>query len=336
MTRKQPTIQDVATQAGVSTATVSRALTQPHSVSEGKRQAVKDAIRSTGYRVNHAARNLRTQRANTVLALLPDLGNPFFSRVLQGIESVLTPEGLALVVAETNQIQRAGDDLVGYLDDQRADGIIIFDGGLPCHVLESLAAPEDEQRVIFACEWSNESRFPSVRSSNFDGAVSAVQYLYQLGHRHIAHVMGPKDNVLTAERREGFLDACKQLGIQYSLIEGAFTLEAGANAADELLKISSVPTGVFCASDTIAMGLISGLFKNGLTVPGDVSVFGFDDIELCEHFLPPISTIRQDRIALGAQAAHLLLRCLKQGPQPNRVERLPIELIARESCAERN
>lgn len=335
MIKKQPTIQDVAAQAKVSTATVSRVLTSPDSVSDGKRQAVQHAIHSTGYRVNHSARNLRTQKSNTVLALLPDLGNPFFSHVLQGIESVLTPAGQALLVAETTQMEASGDSLVNYLKDKRADGVIVLDGGLDPQVLESLASAEEERRLVFACEWVNHFNFPSVRSSNHEGAAMAVEHLHALGHEHIAHIKGPDNNVLTIERLEGFVTSCKKLGIQHTVFDGAFTLDAGATAATELLKLTPRPTALFCASDTIAFGLISALTKHGLSIPKDMSVMGYDDIDLCEHFVPPVSTIRQDRVALGTQAAKLLLSCIADGPQPNKVERLPVSLIERESCAPR-
>lgn len=334
MARKQPTIQDVAAQAEVSTATVSRVLTSPDSVSYGKRQAVQQAIHSTGYRVNRSARNLRTQRSNTILALLPDLGNPFFSLVLQGIEGVLTPAGQALLVAETTQIQASGDSLVDYLDDKRADGVIVLDGELPPAVLDSLASAEDEGRLIFACEWINNTNFPSVRSSNFEGAAMAVKHLHTLGHEYIAHVKGPENNVLTEERLDGFISTCKELGIQHTVFSGAFTLEAGAAAAKKLLTLSPRPSAIFCASDTIAFGLISTLTKTGLNIPEDISVMGYDDIDLCNFFVPPVSSIHQDRVELGTRAAKLLLSCIENGPQPNRVERLPVSLVERESCAQ--
>jgi len=332
-TKKQPTIQDVARRAGVSTATVSRTITSPDAVSEAKRELVQEAIRSTDYRVNRAARSLRTQRSNTILALLPALGNPFFSQVLQGIENVLTPEGQALIVAETQQMTTAGDTLNHYLEDQRADGVIVLDGGLSSASVEALAGSAQASRVVFACEWVNDTAFPSVRSSNIEGASLVVKHLHELGHRHIAHVMGPTRNVLSAERLEGFLTTCKALNITHSTIEGDFTLEAGAQSADELLKLDPKPTAVFCASDTTAFGLISALTKRGLSVPNDISVVGFDDLELCEHFIPSLSSIHQDRIELGSLAARLLLQCMNNGPQPNHIERLPVQLIKRDSCA---
>jgi len=283
VTKKQPTIQDVAKRAGVSTATVSRALSSPESVSEAKRALVQEAIEVTDYRVNRAARNLRTQRSNTILALLPEMG--------------------------------------------------VLDGSLKPKSLAALADSSQANRVVFACEWVDGTQFPSVRSSNIEGASLAVKHLYKLGHRNIAHVMGPKTNVLSVERLNGFVTTCEELGLEHSVIQGDFSLQAGAQSAEELLKLDSKPTAVFCASDTSAFGLMSELTKRGLQIPGDISVVGFDDLELCEHFVPSLSTIRQDRIELGSLAAQLLLQCMTQGLQPYRIERLPVQLIERDSCA---
>lgn len=330
---KTVTIQDVARRAKVSTATVSRALSAPTSVSEKKRDAVMQAIQTTGYRVNRAARSLRTQRSNTVLALLPTLGNPFFSQVLKGIVDELTPAGQALVVAETHQIQAAGDDLVTYLEDQRADGVIVLDGALPTKSLDRLKKSSHGAQVVFACEWPAQGGFPSVRSANAEGARLAVQYLYDLGHTRIAHVLGPQGNVLTDARRGGYDDLCHQLGLTPHHIEGDFSLEAGIKAADEILAMDTPPTAVFCASDVIAFGLISDLTRAGVSVPGDISVVGFDDIEYSEHFVPPLTTIHQDRVSMGRAAARMLLRQSDENlaGSADQIEKHSVQLVQRDS-----
>ncbi len=130
MTEKTSTLQDVARIAGVSTATVSRALSYPGMVSEATRDRVTKAVQASGYRVNRTARNLRTQRAHSVLVMLPDLGNPFFSTILEGISRSLSNKGYSMLIASTRQVHATGERLVDYLDDARADGMIILDGGL--------------------------------------------------------------------------------------------------------------------------------------------------------------------------------------------------------------
>ena len=137
---KTSTLQDVARVANVSTATVSRTLSNPVVVSESTRRRVADAVKATGYRINHAARNLRTQRAHSVLVLLPDLANPFFSAILEGISRVLARQGYSMLIASTQHVHDSGERLIDYLDDARADGMIVLDGGLETDVVEMLSA----------------------------------------------------------------------------------------------------------------------------------------------------------------------------------------------------
>lgn len=335
MAQRNVTIQDVARQAHVSTATVSRVLSAPGAVSEAKRKAVMEAVRDTGYRVNRAARNLRTQRSNTVLALLPSLANPFFSQVLKGMENRLTPAGQALMVAETRQISAGGDDLASYLEDGRADGAIVLDGALPRVTAETLRGPSYCARVVFACEWLPDGGFPSVRSANRHGVTLAVEHLHGLGHRRIVHVTGPAGNVLTEERLAGYRDACRRLGLEPDVVPGDFSLAAGEAAADLLMARPGRPTGVTCASDELAFGLIAGLARAGLQVPRDISVVGYDDIEFSGTFLPALTSVRQDRQSIGARAADLLIERLRS-PELFKgadVQELPVHLVIRDSCA---
>lgn len=338
MREKSIKIQDVAKYAGVSTATISRTLSHPDMVTEKTRELVLKAVQDTGYRVNRAARNLRTKKSNTILALLPDMGNPFFSQILQGIETVLSPAGYALLVTETRQIFASHDSLVDYFNDGQADGMIILDGGLDQRVVDGLLASRDSKHIVCACEWLPNTPFPSVRSANRRGARSAIQYLFDLGHRRIAHIAGPTDNVLTQERKEAALEKLSELGVPAlpdHIISGDFTLEAGRKAARSLIQSTPRPTAVFCASDQIAFGVIAELAQLGLNVPEDMSIIGFDDLELSEYFIPSLTTMRQNRLALGSTAADILLETLggSQEAQPHDTIVKEVELIVRESCA---
>lgn len=338
MVRKTVKIQDVAKIAGVSTATISRALSNPDLVSEKTRKAVLDAVKATGYHVNRAARNLRTQRANAVLALLPDLGNPFFSQILQGIESVLSPAHFSILVAETGQISGCGEQLVDYFEEGRVDGMILFDGSLDRQTINELSATGQSKKIVCACEWIEGSSFPSVRSANRRGTEAAIRHLYELGHRKIAHVSGPMGNVLTGARRESAIEVMTRFGIPPSneyLIDGDFTLNSGRDAARKILQMNDQPTAVFCASDQIAFGLIAELTAGGLNVPHDISVVGFDDIDLSEHYIPALTTMRQDRFGLGKRAANMLMSRMNEDSSDSlhEIVVLDVELIQRHSSA---
>ncbi|WP_424981432.1 LacI family DNA-binding transcriptional regulator [Maritalea sp. S77] len=337
MDGKSPKIQDVATVAGVSTATVSRALSNPDLVSEKTRELVLDAVKRTGYRVNRAAKNLRKRQSDAILALLPDLGNPFFSQILSGIESVFTTSDLSLLVSDTKGIRE--DNLLDYFMDMRADGMIILDGAIPRDVLTQMQNSAFGNRIIFACEWKPEFEFPSVRSDNFGGAVQAVEHLHSLGHRKIGHISGPRNNVLTKERLRGVESAMEQLGLSinrdFFIDGGAFSLDAGAQAARSFMEMTERPTAITCGSDLIAMGFISETSRRGLKVPDDISVVGFDDIEIAGSFIPSLTTIRQNRTQIGVLAASYLLDQLanRLPPQTTPVQQVDVKLIPRQSTA---
>lgn len=338
MVKKTVKIQDVAKFAGVSTATISRALSNPDLVSETTRKIVLDAVKATGYRVNRAARNLRTQRANAILVLLPDMGNPFFSQILQGIESVLSPAHFSILVAETGQISACGEQIVDYFNEGRVDGMIILDSSLDRQTIDDLTATSQSKKIVCACEWLEGSSFPSVRSANRRGTEAAIKHLYELGHRKIAHVSGPLGNVLTAARRESAIEVMTRLGIPPSneyLIEGNFDLNSGRDAARKILNMDDQPTAIFCASDQIAYGLIAGLTAGGFNVPQDFSVVGFDDIEFSEHFIPALTTMRQDRHGLGKRAASMLMSRINEvtSDPVHEIVVLDVELIERHSSA---
>lgn len=335
---KTSTLQDVARLAGVSTATVSRTLSNPNVVSESTRKRVAEAVKTSGYRVNRAARNLRTQRSQSILVLVPDLGNPFFSAILEGISSHLAPRGYSMLIASTKQVQSTGERLIDYLEDVRADGLIILDGSLPDDVIISLNGLQRSTRVIFACEWTDLGSFPSVRSENRRGTQTAVRYLHDIGHRKIAHVRGPLGNVLTQARQETFETELKALKLECRpewIIPGDFSLAAGCIAAQTWIGFEDRPTAVFCASDMLALGFISELSRHNFKVPQDVSVMGFDDIVLAEQFIPPLTTIRQDRTLIGEKAAQLLLDAIEDTSETDTPDKavVPVSLVERESTA---
>lgn len=330
-------IQDVAKAAGVSTATVSRALSNPDLLTESTRSAVFDAIRNTGYRVNRTARNLRRQTAGAVLVLVPNLGNPFFSSILQGISETFAGSDYSVLIADTRNLpNRLGNVVDGFMDG-RIGGMISLDGGFSINELSVLTQARLDDRVVFACEWVGGAQYPSVRSDNAKGAQLAMQHLFSLGHRDIAHITGPETNVLTHVRRDGTLAERARLGLPVRpewIIRGDFSLESGRQAAQKLAAMEDRPTAVFCASDEVAFGLISGLTAHGIRVPEDISVVGFDDIGLAEYYIPALTTIRQNRLQLGQNAARMLLAQLEApGTIPNdEVQLVDVELVVRDSC----
>ena len=335
--KKTPRIKDVAQLAGFSTATVSRALSNPETVAEGTRKIILDAARQTGYRINIAARNLRKQRTGAIVVLVPNLGNIFFSKILAGIEAVMSANGLNVLVVDTLPGGMRSDRVLDYLHNSRSDGIISLDGNLSEEFLLSYGrAEQSNPPLIFACEWPGTDAFPCVRVDNRKGAAMAIAHLAELGHTSIGIINGPSDNVLTHERNRGALAEIRRRSLQNVPewnLPGDFSMESGVRAASQWLHLKTKPTALFCASDETAFGFMSELHRNRIQVPGDVSVVGFDDIEIARHYIPPLTTIRQPRMELGAKAATMLVERIGAQKSAAHAEPvvLPVELTVRGS-----
>ncbi|MDP3523676.1 MAG: LacI family DNA-binding transcriptional regulator [Hoeflea sp.] len=335
MESKAPNITDVARLAGVSTATVSRALSKPETVADSTRIAVLAAAEQTGYRVNLSARNLRRQRTGAIVILVPNLGNPFFSEILAGIESAMSHADFNMLVVDTRQAYMKPQLVSEYLHATRADGIIALDGSLPDAVLAAASSGVGAPPVVFACEWTPHDRFASVRVNNARGGELAIAHLAGLGHRHIGMIAGPEDNVLTGARSRGAMDGFAAAGLRLDpahRFPGDFSLEAGARAGLAWLDLADRPSAIFCQSDQMAFGFISELARHGVSVPGDVSVVGFDDIDIARRFIPALTTLRQPRTRIGLTAAELLIGHIQTTTSlAIETKVLEVELIVRES-----
>jgi len=211
----------------------------------------------------------------------------------------------------------------------------VLDGSLPEGLFDD-RRPAARPPVVFACEWVEGFDQPSVTIDNVEGAMLAVRHLVELGHSKIGHVAGPPENVLTIRRREGAAAALSEAGLPVRdewFFAGDFSLLSGVAAAEAWLALDDRPTAVFCSSDAMACGFMSELNRHGIDVPRDVSVVGFDDIEISGHFIPTLTTIHQPRIAIGEAAARMLIaRIAGDTPEATSV-RLPVGLVTRDSTA---
>ena len=318
-------LSDVARHAGVSAATVSRVLSRPEMVTEATRIAVMEAVAATGYRVNLAARNLRKQRTGAIVALVPHLSNPFFARILAGMGQELGIAGYDLLVGDTMEEGGRHRALNRFLDPSRADGIILLDGQVTEADLAALpAAPP----LIMACEWIQGASMPRVVLDNAQGTEMAARHLLELGHRRIGWIGGPESNVLHASRLEG---VSRALGHQPRGYAGDFTLQCGAQAAAQWLAEppETRPTGIVAFSDESAAGFMGVLQRQGVQIPAEVSIVGFDGIDWVAHLAVPLTTVRQPKLDLGRAAARTLLAHMR-GEAPLSTMLMP-ELLIRES-----
>lgn len=323
-------LADVARMAGVSTATVSRVLSNPGLVAQTTRDAVAKAVRDSGYRMNRAAQNLRMGRTGAVVALVPNLGNPFFAKILDGMGRELAAAGYDLLVADTQDPASLTNSLLRFLDPSRADGIILLDGrASPAQ----LAPAPDLPPVVLACEWVEAAPLPRVMLDNQMGGQLAITHLRSLGHRHIGIIGGPPDNVLHRARLEGARTAAGDARL--TLLPGDFSMNAGQAAAGIWLSLapSERPRAIFAFSDEMACAFIADLMRAGHAVPREVSVVGFDDIELASHLMPALTTIRQPKRDIGRKAAQVVLAAIAGQPVAA-VTRLEPRLMLRETTAQ--
>ena len=322
LTKKTPTIQDVARQAKVSAATVSRVLSTPEKVSEAARERVFEAVRQTGYTINQAARSLRMRAARTILIAIPNIGNPFYSTIVDAVIRAASARGYSVLVAA-----HLGEDptrwLSDYLLSNKADGLVVFDGSLDTQSLHEVMGAIAMLPLVGAYDEPLDPQVNSVISDNRAAAVRAVQHLIDYGHTRIGHVSGPSRRPVPNERLVGFHEAMQSAGLQIHpewIIPGTYSMEAGVAAADSLAALPDRPSAVFCANDEMAIGLISRLREHGIECPRDISVIGFDDIDVSRYFAPPLTTMRQPREEIGRLATDMVIDIIEgaavgEGPQ---------------------
>ncbi len=326
------TIRDVARRAGVSTATVSRALANPDRVATATREAVIAAIEETGFTPNASARSLRARSTKMVLALLPGLGNSFYTPILNAVEEVLSLAGYGMIMGNTSmdQAREAHYDLL--VRAGQVDGVMLLTGRLPNPAFAELNAFTP---ITLICnDIPGIDGLPVIETDNHDAARVAVTHLIELGHRRIGHAIGPTDNIEAVYRLAGYREAHRNAGlpVDESIIwQGAFNFEAGVRVAQQFLDHPDPPTAMFTSNDEMAMGFLRIVKDAGLRVPQDVSVVGFDDIEFARYFDPALTTMHQPRAELGRLAAEsLLARMAGNNDGPLRT-RLKCSLLVRES-----
>jgi LacI family repressor for deo operon, udp, cdd, tsx, nupC, and nupG len=331
--KKSPTIQDVAREAQVSAATVSRALSTPEKVSEKVRDRVTQAVRDTGYTINQAARSLRMQRARTILAAVPNVGNSYYSVILDVAINTAAEHGYGMLVTT-----RIGEDPASHLSDyflsSRADGLLIFDGLLETRKLHGLSGVP----LVAAYDELPDPQINSVITDNLQAAERAVQHLVDLGHRRIGHISGLSRNSFPNERLVGFRKAMFDHRLELRdewIFTGDYVMESGVAAAAHFAALKERPTAIFSANDEMAMGVIAGLRRAGIDCPRDVSVIGFDDVAVAQNYFPALTTLRQPREQIGRLATETLINLIEgtvATAEPVRVV-LRSELVLRESTA---
>ena len=325
--RERSTIHDIAEEAGVSVATVSRVLNARDHVAPATRELVSRIVRERGYVANRSARNLQFGRTGLVGLLVPLVHPSYFSTIVAGATEALSEHDLRAVLSSTEHKHDREVTLLDRLMHGMADGALVV---LPEESSEELERLLDTNYrfVVIDPRLPLDARIPAVSAANTTGADRATRHLLELGHRRIAAITGPHDWVATEERRRGYHGALASAGIlpDPSLeIEADFEIPGGTRAAAELLDLPERPTAIFAFNDNLAIGAIRAARARGLQVPDDLSVVGFDDSELASLITPELTTVRQPLAEMGRTAVNLLRRLL----DGQRVETLHVELGTR-------
>ncbi|HEU5218237.1 MAG TPA: LacI family DNA-binding transcriptional regulator [Gemmatimonadales bacterium] len=330
------TIRDVARAAGVSVATASRALHKDHLVAPDTRATVRSAAERLHYTPHRGARSLITSTTHTIGVLLPDHYGEFFSEVIRGLDQTAQAAGYHCLLSSARD---GGPTLEAALRSMRGrvDGLVLmspeFTGDL-----SKRALPDGFPVVLLNCP-PTDAPHDSLTVANYEGAHAMVRHLAGLGHQRIAIIKGAEGNFDAAERLRGYRAALREAGLPFApelAVSGNFSEAAGDAGARALLRLADRPTAIFAANDGMAIGALHALRDNGLRIPQDISIGGFDDIPMARYIEPALTSVHVDISALGERAAARLFSALeRRGDRTFGRETLPTTLVVRRSCGAR-
>jgi DNA-binding LacI/PurR family transcriptional regulator len=324
-------IKDIAKSANVSYSTVSRALANSPRVNTETRDRIQQLALEMGYSPSVAARSLVTNRTQTIGIIATTITDLFQAEIIQAIEQTALDHDHSVILTQSGPESERELAELKALRERRVDGIIlisIYTAGEYASVLQGSDIP-----LVFINDPRDVDYGHSVRVDSFTGACEAVHHLLDLGHRRIAYIAGPNPNWDNDQRLAGYKHTLltNDLPFDRTLIVGdGRRPEDGTKAMEQLLRLPSPPTAVFCYDDTVALGAIRAVHSADQRVPQDMSVIGFDDVHLASYFEPPLTTIAQPKQNMGRKAVEMVLAASRND---ERVEDcvLSVELIVRES-----
>jgi DNA-binding LacI/PurR family transcriptional regulator len=311
-------IKDIAKAAGVSHSTVSRAMSDSPLVSDETKARIQRLAKEMGYSPNSLARSLVTRQTYTVGVVVTTIADPFIATVVQGIEATAQDHGYTVILCNSGAVPEREISAVEMLRSKRVDGVIVTSsriGALYLEHLERIGVP-----IVLINNHNEESgRYTfTVSVDNQHGGRLATKHLIDLGHRRIAYVTAPADHSSDLDRMTGYQQALSEAEMEPDpalIIPGNGRADGGERAFETLRALDALPTAVFCYNDMTAIGLMTAARREGLSVPQDLAVVGFDDIPFATYFYPPLTTIAQPKIEMGQLAMKMALSLMPLGDE---------------------
>jgi LacI family transcriptional regulator len=326
------TMRDVAKQAGVSPATVSRVLNKTHYISAETEKRVLQVVDELKYYKNVHARRLSTGQSDLFGLVISEIANPFFAEVIRGFQGAAWDLGFDVLLFNTEYIEARTQSVIRKLVESDVRGVAIMTSSIENQMASSLT--EAGIGVVFSNLGHADKLVSNVSIDYERGILQAIEHVAALGHRRAAVISGPQTNRTAAHIREALIAGLTQKGLDPILTAHRdYRVDAGASAVSEILSAPDIPTVIFCGSDLIALGAMTALEQAGVKIPEDVSMVGIDDISFAWLARPPLTTIRVPRESLGITAFHALQRMLKLKRQRGSEYSLETELVIRKSTA---
>ncbi len=331
------TIKDIARESGVNISTVSRALNNGYGVNPQTRELVMAVANRLNYTPNRVARGLVTGRSHSLALIVSDIRNPFFAEVARGAADAARAENCDLILCNSDLDPTRQFGYVKSLIEKRVDGILM-------NSVTALCADEQQQLAAFGVPIVLLNRsaasciFSTVSADNEAGGVLAALHLLQLGHRHIAHLTGPRHHGNLSDRTRGFTQTLQSAPgpVTPIVLHGPFTFEGGHDLTIRVLDDHPEITAIFAGNDVMAFGAVRAILDRGLRIPDDISLIGFDDIQFASIIHPPLTTIHQPQYEMGRAAVEILQRLSHDKTRKTPESRvLGVELVERQSCRSR-
>lgn len=335
--RKKPALLDirsVAARANVSIATVSRTINRVPTVNAKLAKRVWTAIQELGYVPNTQARALGSGRSGMLGLVVSEITNPFFPELIQGFEDVAIENGFEILISSTNYDPKRMEACIRRLLERKAEGVAILTFGIEQPLFEQLA--ERNIPLVFVDAGPDRPGVSVLKVEYAHGIRQGVQHLAALGHRKIGFISGPMRLHSARSRSQAFLHALEECGIAARpewQVEGDHTLEGGVKATEKILTCARRPSALMCSNDMTAIGVLHKAFRVGLRVPADLSVIGFDDIQMAKVTIPPLTSIQMSRVELAKAAVKALREHIIEGGNPQREYKIDTHLVVRESTA---